>query len=341
MSRILVTGAAGFLGYHLAARLAADGHEVVAADNFVRGGCDQLFNDLVARRNVTFKAGDLAQQSFVAGIKGEFDTCYHLAALNGTQNFYERPWDVVWNCTVPTLNLLNTLVLSRRCGRFVYAGSSESYAGTVESFHWPVPTPEDIPLTIPDVDNPRWSYAASKLHGEVATMSAARQAGVDATILRYHNVYGPRMGDKHVVPDFFLRMLRGVYWIYGPEQTRSFFYIDDAIAATIGLANHAATVGEVVNVGSRREISVGELAEMMMRIAGCTGDITAKGAPRGSVSRRAPDLKKFRQFLPSSTEIPLEEGLAKTLHYYRANSGQFWHHNGSEFDGFLEAAPAA
>jgi nucleoside-diphosphate-sugar epimerase len=99
--------------------------------------------------------GDLTEQSFVKTIAGEFDICFHMAATNGTQDFYQQPWAVVWHPTVTTLSLLQGLVLPGRYGKFIYTGTSESYTGTVTRFRWPVPTAEDVPLTIMDIQNLR------------------------------------------------------------------------------------------------------------------------------------------------------------------------------------------
>jgi nucleoside-diphosphate-sugar epimerase len=333
--RCLVTGAAGFIGYHLATSLAEDGHDVVVTDNFGRGERDEPFDALATRPNVRLLAGDLTRQSFIETIAGEFDICFHMAAMNGTQNFYQRPWSVVWHSTTPTLNLLEALVLKGRCGKFVYAGSSESYAGTVTRFGWPVPTAEDVPLTILDTHNPRWSYAASKLHGEVATASACRQAASAFLILRYHNIYGPRMGDKHVVPDFFLRALRGEYWIYGPQQTRSFLYVDDAVYASRRLAEMPQAANQVVNVGSGEEITIGDLAGRMMRALGRDNPIEPRPAPAASVARRAPDLTRLHRLVPGYERVPLDEGLTRTLAYYESTAARFVGAGGG-FEGILE-----
>jgi nucleoside-diphosphate-sugar epimerase len=323
MGRFLVTGAAGFIGYHLACSLAEDGHDLVIIDNFYRGERDLRFGELAARSNVRLLVGDLTQLSVLETITGDFEVCFHMAALNGTQNFYEQPWPVVWNSTAPTLNLLQTLVRQGRCGTFVYAGSSESYAGTVTGFGWPVPTAENVPLTVLDIQTPRWSYAASKLHGEVATVNACRGVATDYLILRYHNTYGPRMGDRHVIPDFFLRALQGEFYIYGPEQTRSFLYIDDAVHVTRRLAEIPQAKNEIINVGGGEEITIGALADQMMHALGRSDPIEVRGAPLDSVARRAPDLTKLAYLVPGYAKIPLEEGLRRTLDYYESAMSQF------------------
>jgi UDP-glucose 4-epimerase len=314
--RYLVTGAAGFIGYRLALALAVrEGAEVVCVDNFVRGEADDAYRALTARANVERVDCDLADAAAVAALPEGFATIFHLAALNGTQNFYERPFDVVRHCTLPTLNLLQRYAAAPP-DRFLYAGTSEAYASTVTAFGWAVPTAEDVPLSIDDPLNPRWSYGASKLHGEVAVHAAARQFGLAQTVIRYHNVYGPRMGDKHVVPDFLARARRGEFTLYGGDDTRAFLYIDDAVEATLRVAESSDCVGETVNIGGARETRIADLAEVMMRVGGWQGEVTVHPSPPGSVRRRAPDLAKLRRLTGFEESWSLEDGLRETTRFY-------------------------
>lgn len=315
--RILVTGAAGFIGFRLAEILAEDpANTVICCDNYVRGEADAAYEALTARPNVVGVDIDLADRSSVMALPDDVDAIYHMAALNGTQNFYERPFEVLRCSTLPTFFLIEKYGPARRLTRFLYAGTSEAYASTVTKFNWEVPTAEDVPLSISDVFNPRWSYAISKLHGEVLTVQGARQFGFPFTIARYHNTYGPRMGDKHVVPDFLNRARKGIYRLDGWEDTRAFIYIDDSIAATIAVAQSDACIGEVVNIGSTREMKIIDVAKLMMDIAGMKGEIELRDSPQGSVRRRAPKTDKLKKLTGFSERWSLEDGLRKTIAYY-------------------------
>lgn len=318
MTTYLITGTAGFIGYHLAEHLSSDPlNHIICVDNYIRGESDELYRKLTDKPNVSAYSIDLTDPDQVKTLPNQVDVLFHLAALNGTQNFYERPYEVLRHCTLPTFNLIDYYgIQSSGLKRFVYASTSEAYAGTVDRFHWPVPTSEDVPLCITDVANPRWSYGASKLHGEVLIHQAARSKGFPFTIIRYHNVYGPRMGDKHVIPDFINRLKQNVFELYGFEDTRSFLYIDDAVKATILCAHGAATAGEVINVGGTREIKIQELAELMMTISGITGEIQLYPSPQGSVSRRAPLVNKLNHLTGFRESIALEKGIERTLDYY-------------------------
>jgi nucleoside-diphosphate-sugar epimerase len=320
MTTSIVTGAAGFIGYALARKLATDtDHRVVVIDNFVRGERDAAFTELCGQPNVELVELDLSAPDAIAKLPDiAVDFIFHLAALNGTQNFYERPYEVLRNSTLPTFTLVERYVTSRRVrSRFLYAGSSEAYAGAVRKFGWPIPTGEDVPLCIEDPTNERWSYGASKLHGEVLTCTACKQYGVPFTAIRYHNVYGPRMGDKHVIPDFVRRLNKGEYALYGHADTRSFLYIEDAIEATIGLARTQAAANQIVNVGGDEEIKIAELGKLMMQAAGIDAPIALHPSPTGSVARRVPDLTKLRALTGFERRWSLQRGIEETVRWYR------------------------
>jgi nucleoside-diphosphate-sugar epimerase len=313
----LVTGSAGFLGFYLARALAAgQSDRVICVDNGIRGKFDAPYLALAARFNVQHIPADLTDPAAVAALPDDVDVVFHLAALNGTQNFYERPLEVMRCSTLPTLHLLEKYGPPGKLKRFIYAGTSESYASIVTRFGWEVPTAEDVPLGIADVFNPRWSYAVSKTHGEVATVAGCRQYSIPFSIIRYHNAYGPRMGDKHVIPDFYTRARSGELALFGHEETRSFIYAEDAIRATIAVGNTEAAAGEVVNVGGTREISMGDLGRLMMDAAGLAGEIALHPSPKGSVARRCPNVEKLRRLTGFRENWTLEEGLKVTARYY-------------------------
>ena len=315
MTKYIISGAAGFIGYHLAKSLASEStNEVICVDNFVRGEPDAAYERLAKLDNVTALNLDLSDQQAVATLP-DTDVVLHLAALNGTQNFYERPFDVVRHCTLPTMFLLDRYA-KPGLARFVYAGTSEAYASIVTRFGWKVPTGEDVPVGLDDVTNPRWSYAASKMHGEIATINACRSAGVPWSVIRFHNVYGPRMGDKHVIPDFYIRARQGRFELYGHEDTRAFIFIDDAVVATRLIAETPACAGEIINLGGELEINIGDLGLKMMAAGGFDGNITLHPSPAGSVKRRAPDLAKIRRLTGFKEDWSLEAGLRETAKFY-------------------------
>jgi len=239
-----------------------------------------------------------------------------MAALNGTQNFYERPYEVISNSTLPLFNLLEHYAKSAIKPMIIYAGSSESYAGAVNRLDWMVPTDETVPLVIDDPLNPRWSYGGSKLFGEILTVNGCNSFDMKFIILRYHNIFGPRMGVKHVIPDFLMRAKEGIYVLNGYEDTRSFLYIDDAVLATIGAVECGSLNNQIVNVGSQYEISIKDLGLLIMRTCKLTGKITLNPSPKGSVKRRCPDITKLIKNTNWYPKISLEEGISSTAKYY-------------------------
>ncbi|MCJ9429964.1 NAD-dependent epimerase/dehydratase family protein [Kordiimonas marina] len=314
---ILVTGSAGFLGYHLAVALAGNpANRVICADNFIRGEDDALYQALLDRDNVTGLSLDLTDPAAVAKLPDDVDVVYHMAALNGTQNFYNCPFEVVRCCTLPTMHLLAKYGPLGRLRRFVYAGTSEAYASTVQTFGWEVPTAENVPVSFDDTYNARWSYGASKVHGEIAVIHASNEYKMPHTIARFHNAYGPRMGDKHVIPDFLMRAREGRFELYGWEDTRSFIYVDDAIAATIAMGESEACVNQTINLGGTREITMLELGKIIMETCGFEGEITCFPSPAGSVRRRCPDIRKLKSLTNFKENWSLERGLQATIDYY-------------------------
>ncbi|WP_134699066.1 NAD(P)-dependent oxidoreductase [Ammoniphilus sp. YIM 78166] len=317
MTVSLVTGAAGFIGYHLAKHLSEDPTAtVICVDNFIRGERDNLYEDLTGRPNVIEYSIDLTKPDQLVKLPDNIELIYHLAALNGTQNFYERPYEVMKCSTLPIFYLLDRYRDSPSLKRFIYASTSEVYASTVRKFKWVIPTTENVPLSIEDPCNPRWSYGASKLHGEVLINSAHQSFNIPYSIIRYHNIYGPRMGDKHVIPDFAIRIKKGIFELYGHSDTRSFLYIDDAVKATVLCAHLEDTKNEIINIGGSLEISILDLAKKMMEISGLSGDMKLYPSPNGSVSRRVPSVEKLEKLVGFKESVSLEEGLKRTLDYY-------------------------
>lgn len=308
MPTYLVTGAAGFIGHHLVAALRASGAEVLAVDTGLHAGAEEQIDRLRAA-GATFLRADLTDPTSVAALP-EVAGVYHLAALNGTANFYDRPWQTLRHSTLPTLLLLERYARSP-LEFFFYAGSSESYASMVSTFDCPVPTPEEVPLGITDPRHVRWSYGASKLHGEVAAFAAAAEHGLSVAVGRFHNVYGPQMGTDHVIPDFIERGMRGVFRLYGGHHTRSFIYVDDAVRATIAVATQAQ--GEVVNIGSPTEISMIELARVIMAQAGWQGEVEVLPGPANSVARRCPDITRLSHLIDTTAFTALPEGIDHLL----------------------------
>ena len=314
--RAVVTGGAGFIGFHLAKRLASLGWEVHLVDMRIPSELDREFHQFIVNSRIQFHMVDLTNSEQLNNLP-DTDYVFHFAALNGTQNFYRNPYKVLVNSGIPIIALMNRY-MGR--ARFIYAGSSESYAPGVKYGIITIPTSESAPFVIDDPTNPRWSYSMGKSFGEIACQAYGSEFGKHALILRFHNVYGPRMGINHVIPDLLLNALEGKYVLNGWKNTRSFVFIDDAINDVIELATKFQyEKTEVVNLGSEEEITMLELGSILLKLMHIEAEFELRDAPLGSVSRRRPDLTLLTTLLGNRSRVSLVNGLEQTLGWYRAN----------------------
>jgi UDP-glucose 4-epimerase/UDP-glucuronate decarboxylase len=241
-----------------------------------------------------------------------------LAAVVGVRNVETDPARVVRTNTLALMHLLDWL--GPESGVLFFASTSETYAGGVSAGTVPVPTGEDVPLTIEDIRAPRFAYAASKILGEAAVIHTSRARGLHAVIGRFHNVYGPRMGADHVIPELSLRALRGEdpFRVYGADQRRAFCHVSDAVEAMRLLMGAQAAWGQIVNIGNdTEETRVEDLARLVLKMARIAPALERAPAPAGSVERRCPDLGRLRALTGFSPKIPLETGVAETFAWYR------------------------
>lgn len=321
MKKVLITGGGGFIGYHLANYLVGYPLDITIIDNMSRGKEDSEFMELIERDNVRFIKADLTDNRFFESLNEYYDYIYHLAAINGTKYFYEKPQEVL---RVNILSLINILswINNDNCGKFLFTSSSEAYAGTIRSFSKYVdllPTKEDVPLTIDNVFNERYSYGGSKLIGELLTVNYCRTKNVPFSIVRYHNIYGPRMGFEHVIPEFCKRIYNkeNPFRIFGGQETRAFCYVLDGVRATKMVMESNACNREIINIGnSLEEIQIINLAKKLFQISGYTSELDVQNAPEGCVQRRCPSLNKINKLTGYKPEINLNEGLKLTFGWY-------------------------
>lgn len=321
--KTLITGGAGFIGYHLAERLSNDaGNEIVLVDNLIRGRMDRDFSALLARPNINFINGDLTEPATFASFSDGYDEVYHLAAIIGVKNVLNRPQEVVRVNALSTLLLLDWFVKGGG-KRLLFSSTSETYAWTQQFYELPIPTPENVPLALTDLNNPRATYAGSKIFGELAVNQYCKAFNKEYIIVRYHNVYGPRMGHEHVIPELFMRAMakESPLVVYSANHSRAFCYISDAINCTINLMRSDHTSGETYNIGnSKEEATIAELAKIIIQIANCDTTIQEKIAPNDPIKRRCPDISKVISAINYNPKITLREGVALTTAWYRKES---------------------
>jgi nucleoside-diphosphate-sugar epimerase len=313
--KYLVTGGAGFIGSALAKRLAEDNHEVRVFDDFSRGQAHRLRGvacDIVEGDIRTPDAIDRAMQGC--------DSVIHLAYLQGTQTFYAEPRQVL---DVAIRGITNVLSSCQRwgVGELLLVSSSEAYQVAAI-----VPTPETIPLTVPDPLNPRYSYGGGKIVCEIMANAWFRTGVLDRLIIaRPHNIFGPDMGREHVIPEFCLRMNRLVeekptgiieFPIQGSgAETRSFCYISDCIDQLTLLLAEASQLG-IYHVGTMDERTISEVAHEVAQLYDREIKLLPGTLPEGSPPRRLPDTSKI-EALGYSPRTGFSEGLKKTLRWYQ------------------------
>jgi UDP-glucuronate decarboxylase len=322
--RILVTGGAGFIGYHLAQRLAAEPQDsITLLDDFSRGRRDEDLEGLAAMKNVDLVTGDVCDRAVWFSLEDGFDEVYHLAAIIGVRNVLERPYEVIRVNALSTLNLVEW-VGNGGGEKALFSSTSEAYAWTQRMQDLPIPTPENVPLTLTDLQDPRSSYAGSKIFGELAVTQGCQASGTRYVIVRYHNVYGPRMGREHAIPELFERARAGQnpLTVYSADHRRAFCYVSDAVDATIAAMRVPAADGRTVNIGDdREEITIRELARRILDVAGLEAAIAPASAANDPIERRCPDLTEARRLFGFEPRVSLDDGLRRTLAWYANGLG--------------------
>jgi len=304
--KILVTGGAGFIGSYLVNELTKK-YDVIAFDNGFRAG----FENIVFESNVELVKGDVTKKEDWKKLPKDVDFVYHLAAINGTKYFYEMPVKVLEVNVLGTMNFLDW-IKDTNVQKFFFASSSEVY-GFPKIF----PTPETEPLTIPDPTNPRFSYSSSKIIGETLTINFAQTFGIDFVIGRFHNVYGPKMGFEHVIPEFIRKCVKNEdFFVQGNgNESRCFCYISDAVDAMMLLTTHQQSKNEIFNVGTNEEITINELISQLEKIHGKKINPMYKEFQNAGTKRRVPDISKISK-LGYKPKISFNEGLKKIYDWY-------------------------
>jgi nucleoside-diphosphate-sugar epimerase len=317
--RYLVTGGAGFIGSSLVRHLVQAGHEVRVLDDMSRGQRTRLDG-----ANCEIITADIRDAAMVAYAMHGCDAVIHLAYLQGTQTFYAEPRAVLDVALRGMLAVLDACA-STGCGRLLLVSSSEAYQVAPV-----VPTPETVPLTVPDPLNPRYSYGGGKIACELAALAWERAGVLDRVVIaRPHNIYGPDMGREHVIPEFCLRMNRlaagqpaGIisFPVQGSgQETRAFCWIGDC-TDQLGLLLRPSTPAGIYHVGTQDEKTIAEVAHAVAACYGREIKIMPGRLPQGSPPRRLPDTAKIRALAGGSLPLtPFGQGLARTVDWYRAH----------------------
>ena len=307
--RVLITGAAGFIGSHLCEKFLEEGHEVIGLDNFLTGSPDNIAH-LFRNPRFTFYKYDVTNFIYVSG---DLELILHFACPASPVDYMNHP---IHTMKVDSLGTLHTLGLAReKSARYLLASTSEVYGNP--TVH---PQPETYWGNVNPL-GPRSVYDEAKRFSEALTMAYHREHGIDVRIARIFNTYGPRMrmNDGRVIPNFVCQALTGrPLTVYGDgTQTRSFCYIDDLVEGIYLLAVRDDLVGEVFNLGNPEELKVLDLARLVLEISGSTSQIVFRERPPDDPDRRRPDISKAKKILGWEPKTGVREGIQRTVEWFR------------------------
>ncbi len=308
IKRILVTGGAGFLGSHLCERLVAEGHDVICVDNFFTSQKSNVAG-LLGKPNF-----ELVRHDIIHPLWLEVDEIYNLACPAAPGHYQYNPIKTMKTSVMGAINLLG---MARRCrAKILQASTSEVYGDP--EVH---PQPESYRGSVNPI-GPRACYDEGKRAAETLFMDYHRHNRVNIRIVRIFNTYGPRMHpfDGRVVSNFIRQALAGEpITIFGSgAQTRSFCYRDDLVEGMIRMMNGPDEFVGPVNIGNPGEFTIRQLAELTLELTGSTGPLVEKPLPVDDPERRRPDITLAREQLGWEPTVPLREGLARTIDWFRS-----------------------
>jgi dTDP-glucose 4,6-dehydratase len=309
--RIVITGGAGFLGSHLCDTLLAQGHDVVCLDNLITGSVANI-SHLMGHERFRFVRHDVTEYIFIAE---PVDAVMHFASPASPRDYLELP---IQTLKVGALGTHKTLGLAKsKRARFLLASTSETYGDPLVN-----PQPETYWGNVNPIGL-RGVYDEAKRFAEALTMAYGRYHGVDVRIVRIFNTYGPRMRphDGRVVSNFVMQALLGEpLTVYGTgSQTRSFCYVDDEIEGIVKLLLAPPTDDThlPINIGNPHEVTILEIAKMILRVAGSASTIEFRELPQDDPKVRRPEITRARQILSWEPHTSLEEGIVRTVEYFR------------------------
>jgi dTDP-glucose 4,6-dehydratase len=309
--RVLITGAAGFLGSHLCDRFLRDGHHVVGLDNFITGHPDNIAH-LMGNDRFEFVRHNISTYTYVAG---ELDGVLHFASPASPIDYLEHP---IPTLKVGALGTHNALGLAKaKSARFFLASTSEVYGDPLVH-----PQPESYWGNVNPV-GPRGVYDEAKRFAEAMTMAYHTFHGLDTRIVRIFNTYGPRMRpyDGRVVSNFIVQALTGQpLTVYGDgSQTRSFCFVADEVEGIYRLFMHGDH--NPTNVGNPDEYTVKQLAEIVLELTGSDSEIAYRELPTDDPKVRKPDISRARTTLGWEPKVDVRDGVARTIEYFRSILG--------------------
>ncbi len=314
--KILLTGGAGFIGLNLCNALIKKRFKVTILDNFTRKNKDRYFKKMINNKSVKFIKFDIKKKIY---LKNENpDLIFHLAGSLGVQNISSKPFITAKNNTISNFSLVDFALRLKKKPKIILFSTSEVYSPLIEKKIYKSPFSTENDLVIKKEIIPRDSYYLSKIFNE----KILQLSGLNYVILRPHNIYGPRMGYRHVIPELFLRISKSKnkIKIYSPNHTRAFCYIDDAIKQIMKIAFSKSCTNQIFNIGNKREeIKIFDLARKIHSYVKNNSKIFKGQNTPGSPKKRRPDMEKTLKLFKKFNFTNLDKGLQKTLDWYTNN----------------------
>jgi len=312
MKNILITGGAGFIGYFLAKKLSGK-YNVDIVDDFSRGKKDSEFLKLIKDKKIKFYNKNLLEK---LTIRKKYVFIFHLAAIVGVKNVMGQPGKVLMNNVILLRNAINFAKKQSSLKKFFFFSTSEVYAGSIKNRLIKFPTPENQLICLPPLLEKRSTYLLSKIYGE----SICIHSGLPYVIVRPHNIFGPRMGMSHVIPEMAIRALSSskVFKVYNSKHKRTFCYIDDFIDAISLLMKKKRSTNCIYNIGNPdEEISILNLSKKILKFYKKSKKIDEINIDNSSPSRRVPDITMMKKHTSFGPKISFGEGLSRTLLWYK------------------------
>lgn len=307
--RVLITGAAGFIGSHLVERYLKEGWEVIGLDNFLTGKVDNI-EEFFSHPNFTFIKYDVTNFLYV---KGKLDLILHFACPASPIHYMKHK---IHTMKVDSIGTLHALGLAKeKMARFILASSSEVY-GDPEI----TPQTEEYRGNVSPI-GPRSVYDEAKRFSEALSMAYFREHGIDVRIARIFNTYGDKMdlNDGRVIPNFMKQAIKGIpITVFGDgTQTRSFCYIKDMVEAIYKLSTRDGIAGMVLNLGNPEELRIIDVANIIKELIGSSSPIEFRPLPEDDPKRRKPDISRAREILGWKPEYKLREGLSEVIPWFK------------------------
>jgi len=313
MNKIVITGAAGFIGYHLVKKIINTKHKLILIDNFSRGKKDKFFNNIIKNKRIKFLNQNLTRPFELKEDKIKY--IFHLAARIGVKNVIKKPSETINDNLSMLINTINAVKKNNKKVKIIFFSTSEIYSPLIANKTAKFPLKENVNFIINNKIQARDSYYISKLVGE----KIVELSGFDFINLRPHNVYGPRMGFSHVIPEL-IKKFKGKerrIKIYSPTHKRAFCYVDDAINQMVKLAFNKKANNFSFNIGNNEEeIKIFDLAKKIKILLKSKKEIIKGKNTPGSPIRRVPDIQKTNKLIKKFKFTNLDQGLENYTNWF-------------------------